>query len=43
MNPKTKTLFIMLLCFALCAVSGYVAEKYYVGNRTPRRPDASEV
>jgi hypothetical protein len=43
MNPKTKTLFLILLCFALGAVSGYIAEKYYFGNRTPRRPDPTQV
>lgn len=43
MNPKTKTLLLMLFCFALGAVAGYVAEKYYSGSRTPHRPDAAQV
>jgi hypothetical protein len=43
MNPKTKTLFLILLCFALGAVSGYIGEKYYFGNRMPRRPDPAQV
>ncbi len=33
----------MLLCFALGAVSGYVSEKYYFGNRTTRHADPAEV
>ena len=43
MNPKTRTLVLILLCFALGAVAGYVGEKYYFGNRPSRRPDPAQV
>ncbi len=43
MNPKTKTLLLILLCFALGALLGYVGEKYYLDNRSPRRPDRAEM
>ncbi len=43
MNPKTKTLLLILLCFALGAVAGVFVDKYYLGSRAPHRPDPSQV
>ncbi len=43
MNPKTKTLLLILLCFALGAVAGYIGERNYSGSRQPHRPDPAQV
>ena len=43
MNPKNKTILLILLCFALGAVAGYVADKYYSGSRPVRRPDPVQI
>ena len=42
MSPKTKTVFLILACFALGAVVGFVAEKYYLAPRGPHRPDYAQ-
>jgi hypothetical protein len=43
MSPKTKTVFLILLCFALGVVVGFVAERYYLSSRLPHRPDFAQV
>ncbi|HEY6953033.1 MAG TPA: hypothetical protein VI758_11530 [Bacteroidota bacterium] len=43
MNPKTKTVLLILFCFALGAVAGIVSDRYYVGPRTSRRPDVAQM
>ena len=43
MSPKTKTVLLILLCFALGAVVGYVAERYYLNSRNLHRPDFAQV
>jgi Spy/CpxP family protein refolding chaperone len=43
MGPKTKTVLLILSCFALGAVAGIVAQKYYFGSRSARRPDYAQV
>ena len=43
MNPKTKTILLILLSFALGAAGGIMINKYYFGPRPPHRPDFNEV
>jgi hypothetical protein len=43
MTPKNKTILLILLCFALGAVAGYFAERYYSGSRPVRRPDPVQI
>ncbi len=43
MSPKTKTVILILLCFALGVVVGFVAERYYLNSRMPHRPDFAQV
>ena len=42
MSPKTKTVLLILFCFALGVVVGFVAERYYVGSHLSRRPDYAQ-
>jgi hypothetical protein len=42
MSPKTKTVFLILFCFVLGVVVGFVAERYYVGSHLSRRPDYAQ-
>lgn len=42
MSPKSKTVLFLLLCFTLGAVVGFVGERYYLGYRTPHRPDPGQ-
>jgi len=43
MSPKTKTVLLILSCFLLGAVVGFVAERYYLSTRSPRRPDFAQM
>ncbi|HTP13273.1 MAG TPA: hypothetical protein VMM37_06565 [Bacteroidota bacterium] len=43
MNPKTKTLLLILLCFALGAIAGVFGDRYFLGNRAPHHPDPAQV
>jgi hypothetical protein len=42
MSPKSKTVLLILLCFALGAVVGFMAERYYLGSRLPHRADFAQ-
>jgi len=43
MSPKTKTALLILLCFALGAVAGFVGDRYYFASRAPHRPDPAQM
>lgn len=43
MEPKTKTILLILVSFALGAVAGVVTQKYHLDSRGQRRPDFAEV
>lgn len=42
MSPKTKTVFLILLCFALGVVVGFVGERYYLGPRPAHHADLAQ-
>lgn len=42
MSPKSKTVLLILFCFALGAVVGFMAERYYLGSRLPHRTDYAQ-
>lgn len=42
MSPKSKTVLLILLCFALGAVVGFMAERYYLGSRPTHRTDYAQ-
>lgn len=42
MSPKTKTVFLILLCFLLGAVVGLVGERYYLNSRPAHRADYTQ-
>ncbi len=42
MSPKSKTVLLLVLCFALGILVGYVGERYYFGDRQPRHPDYAQ-
>ena len=43
MSPKSKTVILLLLCFVLGGVVGFVAERYYLAVRMGHRPDPAQV
>jgi hypothetical protein len=43
MSPKTKTVLLILVCFALGVAVGFMAERYYLASRAPHRPDFAQV
>lgn len=42
MSPKSKTVILILVCFALGAIVGFVAERYYLSPRLGRRLDPAQ-
>src|SRR5512135_2188642 len=43
MSPKTKTVLLILVCFALGDAVGFIAERYSLASRAPHRPDFAQV
>jgi hypothetical protein len=42
MSPKTKTVVLILFCFVLGVVVGFVAERYYLIPRVSSHPDFAQ-
>ncbi len=42
MSPKSKTVLLLLFCFVLGIVVGFLGERYYLGTRQPRHPDFAQ-
>jgi hypothetical protein len=42
MSPKSKTVLLLVLCFALGILAGYIGERYYFDTRPPRHPDYAQ-
>ncbi len=42
MSPKTKTVLLILLCFVLGVIVGFMAEKYYLNSRLTNHPDFAQ-
>lgn len=42
MSPKAKTVVLILLCFALGVVAGFVAQRYYFAARAQHHPDYAQ-
>jgi hypothetical protein len=42
MSPKTKTVLLILLCFVLGLIVGFMAERYYLNSRYTNRPDFAQ-